>query len=108
MMSQRREQKHLLEVGKTFIEDDSIPVPKRIKNLRIFLRTFHKEKEKLKMAQFKQINGFAADDDDAKRALVDQLVYEIFNRYPKDDEERNRYTHSRENYMMRIGWKPSA
>jgi len=108
MTSRRREQKYLLELGKTFIADDSIPVPKRIRNLRIFLRTFHKEKEKINMIHFKQINGFAADDDDAKRALVDNLVYEVLNRYPKDDEERNRYTHSRENGMMRIGWKPSA
>ena len=109
MMSQRRqEQNHLLEVGKIFIEDITIPVSKRVKNLRIFLRSFHKEKEKIKMQHFKQITGFAADDDDAKRALVDKLVYEMFNRYPKDDEERNHYTHSRENYMMRIGWKPST
>ena len=64
------------------------------------------EKEKLEMEQFKKINGFAADDDDAKRAIVDEVVYAILGRYPKDDEERNHYTHSRENPMMRIGWKP--
>jgi len=103
---QSREKKRLLEVGKIFIEDVSIPISKRVKNLRIFLRTYNKEKEKLEMEQFKKINGFAADDDDAKRAIVDEVVYAILGRYPKDDEERNHYTHSRENPMMRIGWKP--
>jgi len=88
------------------MEDLSVPISKRLKNLRIFLRCFNKEKEKLDMVKFKQINGFAADDDHAKRTLVDHLMYETLGRYPMDDEERNQYTCSRENPMMKIGWRP--
>ena len=102
----RREAKTLTEVGKLFFQDLSIPVAKQVQDWRTFLKEFRKEKEKQSMALFKEINGFAADDDDAKRALVDQLCYEITKRYPKDDDERNEYTHS-PNHLMMIGWRPS-
>lgn len=84
-----------------------MPVSQRIQKLRIFLKEFRIESEKLKMVQFKQINGFAADNDHAKRALIDQLVYQHLKQYPKDDDERNEYIPSR-NLMMKIGWRPSA
>ena len=71
------------------------------------MRDLRIESEKMKMEQFKHVNGFAADDDRAKRALVDQLVYDHSKRYPKDDDERNEYISSR-NPMMVIGWRPSA
>ena len=103
----RREQKKLVEIGTIIMEDVSMPVSQRVKTLRTFLKEFRIESEKLKMAQFKQINGFAADDDHAKRALIDQLVYRHLKRYPKNDDERNEYTLSR-NPMMKIGWRPSA
>ena len=101
----RRQQKKVVEIGKIFIQDVSISVPQRVKKLRTFMRDVRIETEKLKMAQFKTLNGFAADDDNAKRALVDQLVYHHLKRYPKDDDERNEYISSP---MMEIGWRPSA
>jgi hypothetical protein len=103
----RREQKKLIEVGTIVMGDISMPIPQRVKTLRTFMREFRHESEKLKMVQFKHVNGFAADDDHAKRALVDQLVYDRLKRYPKDDDERNEYIHSH-NPMMEIGWRPSA
>lgn len=102
----KREAKKLTEVGMTFFEDLSIPVSKQVKNWRAFLKQFRKEKEKQSMALFREINGFAADDDEAKRALVDALFVEHLQRYPKDDDERNEYTRS-PNPMMMIGWRPS-
>lgn len=103
----RREQKKLVEVGTIVMADVSMPIPQRVKTLRTFMKEFRIESEKIKMAQFKQVNGFAANDDHSKRALVDQLVYNHLKRYPKDDDERNEYIHSR-NPMMEIGWRPSA
>ena len=101
----RRENKKLLEIGTIYMENDSMPISNRIHALRKFLREFRKESEKIKMAQFKKINGFAADDDDAKRTLVDKMVFQYLKRYPKNDDERNEYTHSHSNPMMKIGWR---
>ncbi len=89
------------------MDDDSMPISQRVTALRAFMKEFRKESETLKMARFKQTNGFAADDDDAKRALIDRLVYGHLKRYPKDDDERNEYASSR-NPLMKIGWRPSA
>lgn len=100
----RRQQKKLVEIGTFFIQDVSMPVSQRVKTLRTFMRDVRIESEKIKMTQFKTLNGFAADDDHAKRALIDQLVYRHSNRYPKDDDERNEYISSP---MMKIGWRPS-
>jgi len=101
----RRQQKKVVEIGKIFIYDVSMPVPQRVKALRTFMKEVRIETEKLKMTQFKSLNGFAADDDHAKRILIDQLVYNHLKRYPKDDDERNEYISSP---MMEIGWRPSA
>jgi hypothetical protein len=101
----RRQQKKVIEIGTIFIRDISMPFHQRVKTLRTFMKDLRIESEKIKMAQFKQLNGFAADDDHAKRALVDQLVYNHSKRYPKDDDERNEYISSP---MMQIGWRPSA
>jgi len=103
----RRENKKLLEIGTIFMEDVSVSVVKRIQHFRKFLKEFRKESERLKMEQFEKQNGFAATDDRAKRILVDQMVYTYLKRYPKDDDERNEYTYSNSNPMMRIGWRPS-
>ena len=103
----RRQQKKVVEIGSIFIHDISMPVSQRVKKLRTFMRDVRIEAEKIKMAQFKQLNGFAADDDNAKRALIDQLVYHHSKRYPKDDDERNEYISSHD-HMMQIGWRPSA
>ena len=103
----RREHKKVIEVGTIIIQDISMSVPQRVKTLRTFMRDLRIESEKIKMVQFKYVNGFAADDDDAKRALVDQLVYDHLKRYPNNDDERNEYISSR-NPMMEIGWRPSA
>jgi hypothetical protein len=101
----RRQQKKVVEIGKIFIQDVSMPFYQRVKTLRTFVKDVRIETEKLKMAQFKSLNGFAADDDHSKRALIDQLVYDYLKRYPKDDDERNEYISSP---MMEIGWRPSA
>jgi hypothetical protein len=101
----RRQQKKVVEIGTIFIHDISMPVSQRVKKLRTFMRDVRIEAEKIKMTQFKQLNGFAADDDNAKRALIDQVVYERLKQYPKDDDERNEYISSP---MMQIGWRPSA
>lgn len=101
----RRQQKKVIEIGTIFIRDISMPFHQRVKTLRAFMRDVRIESEKIKMAQFKQLNGFAADDDNAKRALIDQLVYHHSKRYPKDDDERNEYISSP---MMQIGWRPST
>lgn len=101
----RRQQKKVVEIGTIFIHDISMPVSQRVKKLRTFMRDVRIEAEKMKMTQFKQLNGFAADDDNAKRALIDQVVYERLKQYPKDDDERNEYISSP---MMQIGWRPSA
>ena len=103
----RREHKKVVEVGTIIIQDMSLSIPQRVKKLRTFMRDLRIESEKMKMDQFKQVNGFAADDDNAKRALVDQLVYNHLKRYPKDDDERNEYIRSH-NPMMEIGWRPSV
>jgi len=103
----RREHKKVVEVGTIIIQDMSLSIPQRVKKLRTFMRDLRIESEKMKMDQFKQVNGFAADDDNAKRALVDQLVYDHLKRYPNNDDERNEYISSR-NPMMEIGWRPSA
>ena len=105
-MSYRREKKMLENIGYSIIADPSFPVPKRIDNWRKYLREYRQEKTKIMMKHFQEINGFAATDDDAKRALVDELYFEIFQKLPKDDEERNKYTLCRVTPMMRIGWRP--
>jgi len=105
-MSYRREKKMLENIGYSIIADPSFPVPKRIDNWRTYLREYRQEKNKIMMKLFKEINGFEATDDNAKRALIDELHVEIFKRLPKDDDERNQYTWSRETPMMKIGWKP--
>ena len=103
----RRENKKLLEVGTILMEDASFSVSQRVQIVRTFMKDFRKASETLKMERFKQLNGFAADDDNAKRALIDRLVYDQLKRYPKDDDERNEFAFSR-NPMMKIGWRRTA
>ena len=93
--------------GLTYMKDYSLSVSDRINKLRIFLREYDKEKEQADREKFLKINGFDATDDDAKRALVDELFLVYAQRYPKDDWERNEYTHSPHTELMRIGWRPS-
>ena len=77
--------------------------------MRAFLNEVDYYKEKQMMNQFYEINGFAADDDDAKRALIDELSQETSS-CPMTDEERNElvYTNRPTEWtaMMRIGWRP--
>ena len=105
-MRYRYEKKMLENIGYSIIADPSVPVPKRIDNWRTYLREYRQEKTKIMMKHFQEINGFAATDDNAKRALVDELYFEVFHKLPKDDEERNKYTSCRDTPMMKIGWKP--
>jgi hypothetical protein len=105
-MSYRKENKMLTNIGRSIISDLSVPVTKRIHIWRQYLREYRQEKNKIMMQHFQEINGFAATDDDAKRALIDELFFDIFRRLPKDDEERNQYTSCRSTQMMKIGWRP--
>ena len=62
------------------------------------------------MNQFYEKNGFAADDDDAKRALIDECCNEISCPAPTTDEKRNELIQMSKptewTDMMQIGWRP--
>lgn len=111
MMSHReqREKKLLHMIGMAFLNDASLPINIRVYKYRGFLREYRNERVKIQMKRFREINGFDPTDDDAKRKLVDELYYEVFQKYPKDDDERNKYTYSHRRIMnmMMIGWKPA-
>lgn len=78
--------------------------------MRSFLNEVDYYKEKCLMNQFYEKNGFAANDDDAKRALIDECCDEIGCPYPITDNERNEIIQmskpSEWTDMMRIGWHP--
>jgi hypothetical protein len=78
--------------------------------MRSFLEEVDYYKEKHLMNQFYETNGFAATDDDAKRALLYEICNEIYHLYPTTDEERNEIIQMGKptewTDMMRIGWKP--
>ena len=103
---ERREKKLIMEAGRAYLNDDSMPVSKRIYMFQQFLREFRVEKEKLAMECFKKQNGFEATDDDSKRALVDSMIRKERGSRPKDDEERNSYISASYGSIMKIGWKP--
>ena len=104
---ERREKKLIMEAGRAYLNDDSMPVYKRIHAFQQFLREFRVEKEKLTMKYFKERNGFEATDDDAKRSLVDRLFQKARGSCPKDDDERNEYISASYDSIMKIGWTPS-
>jgi len=104
---ERREKKLIMEAGRAYLSDDSMPVSKRIHAFQQFLREFRVEKEKLTMELFKEKNGFEATDDVAKRSLVDHLYRKICGRNPKDDEERNSCIPASYGSIMKIGWTPN-
>jgi hypothetical protein len=103
---ERREKKLIMEAGRAYLNDYSMPVSKRIHAFQQFLREFHVEKEKLTMKHFKEQNGFEATDDDAKRALVDSMIRKARGSNPKNDEERNSYISASYGSIMKIGWEP--
>ena len=78
--------------------------------MRSFLDEVDYYKEKHLMNQFYEINGFAATDDDAKRALLYEICNEIYHFYPTTDAERNEIIQMGKptewTDMMRIGWCP--
>lgn len=104
--SQRKEYNRILTVGAQLLKDAAFPVAQRIQLFRKWFREYREEKQRLQMEQFYQLNGFEAMDDDAKRALIDEVHYEVTGRYPADDKERNLYTKSRNTPMMQVGWYP--
>lgn len=106
--SQRKEYNLILSVGKHHLKDTTYPVAKRVQLLREWYREYREEKQRLQMAQFYELNGFEAMDDEAKRALIDEVHYEVMGCYPKSDEERNIYTRARHTPMMQVGWYPRA
>jgi len=105
-MGRHRENHALLHIGVQTLSNTAVPLSTRIKSWRTYLRDYRRASEQIMMEQFKEKNGFDAEDDDAKRALVDGLYYEVFQTYPKGDMERNEYTKSHEGLdIMRIGWR---
>jgi len=60
------------------------------------------------MKQFRLRNGFDATDDNAKRALIDEVYVEANLSPPTTDEERNAVFEEDDEWinMMRIGWRP--
>lgn len=105
-MSQRKEYNRILVVGRHLLQDPAYPVPQRIHLLRKWFREYREEKQRIQMEHFYHLNGFEAFDDEAKRALIDEVHYEVTGRYPKNDEERNLYTKARHTPMMQVGWYP--
>ena len=78
--------------------------------MRAFLNEVDYYKEKHMMNQFYEKNGFAADDDNAKRTLIDECCNEISCPSPTTDEKRNELIQTNcpteWTDMMRIGWRP--
>ena len=105
---ERREKKLIMEAGRAYLNDESMPVSKRIYTFQQFLREFRREKERMTMQYFKEQNGFEATDDNAKRSLVDRLVRKVRGTNPKDDEERNEYISASYGSIMKIGWMPTS
>ena len=106
MSSQKKEYKRILAVGTLFLQDTALPVAQRIRLLREWFREYREEKQRLQMEQFRKINGFEATDDETKRAIIDEVHYEVTGRYPADDKERNLYTKARNTPLMQVGWRP--
>jgi hypothetical protein len=106
MSSQKKEYKRILAVGTLFLQDTALPVAQRIRLLREWFREYREEKQRLQMEQFRKINGFEATDDETKRAIIDEVHYEVTGRYPADDKERNLYTKARNTLLMQVGWRP--
>jgi len=102
----RKECKLIRQIGSQHLQNTNYPVPQRLQLFREWYREYREEKQRLQMEQFYQLNGFEAIDDDAKRALIDEVHYEVTGRYPKNDEERNIYTRARHTPMMQVGWYP--
>jgi len=102
----RKECKLIRQIGSQHLQNTNYPVPQRLQLFREWYREYREEKQRLQMEQFYQLNGFEAIDDDAKRALIDEVHYEVTGRYPNDDEERNIYTRARHTPMMQVGWYP--
>jgi len=103
----RREKKLIMEAGRAYLNDESMPIPKRVYRFQKFLGEFHREKEQLAMKYFKEQNGFDATDNESKRALVDDLYRKIRGTSPKDDEERNACIPASYGSIMKIGWTPN-
>ena len=91
------------------MNDTQYPIHERVENWKSYLKEFYREREQEMMRNFHERNGFEAWDDDAKRQLIDTMYFETFQRYPRDDYERNRYTFSQQTdrQLMRVGWKPN-
>jgi hypothetical protein len=104
----RKECKLIRQIGSQHLLNTNYPVAQRLQLFREWYREYREEKQRLQMAQFYELNGFEAMDDEAKRALIDEVHYEVMGCYPKSDEERNIYTRARHTPMMQVGWYPRA
>lgn len=72
------------------------------------LEKVNRETEKIRMQRFKERNGFAADNDMAKRVLINMVCIECGITPPQTDEERNALLEieaTEETEMMLIGWR---
>lgn len=91
-----------VQVGRIMLLDDS-EMEEVKQKIRTFLDDLLRQKEIIDMKQFYTLNGFGAEDDDAKRALIDELYYAHTHEHLHTDEERNLLADGDE--MMRIGWR---
>jgi hypothetical protein len=91
-----------VQLGRIMLLDDSEMDDVKQK-IRTFLHDLSRQKEIIDMKRFYTLNGFSAEDDDAKRALIDELYYAHTNEHLHTDEERNMWAEGNE--MMRIGWR---
>ena len=91
-----------VQLGRILLLDDS-ELEEVKQKIRTFLHDLLRQKEIIDMKRFHTLNGFSAEDDVAKRALIDELYYEHTHEQLHTDEERNIWTEGNE--MMRIGWR---
>ena len=91
-----------VQLGRIMVIDDS-EMEEVKQKIRTFLHDLLRQKEIIDMKRFYTLNGFSAEDDDAKRALIDELYYDHTKEQLHTDEERNVWVEGDE--MMRIGWR---
>lgn len=91
-----------VQLGRIMMTDDS-EMEEVKQKIRTFIHDLLRQKEIIDMRRFYALNGFDAEDDAAKRALIDELYYAHTHEHLHTDEERNTLAEGDE--MMRIGWR---
>ena len=95
-----------VDVGRIFLEYGYEDLQQQLKEYMDRIQSY---KEQLVMKQFQERNGFEATDDEAKRALIDEMCHTLQHPLPATDEERNQIIESDSSLwmeMMKVGWRP--